>query len=85
MPRLYEAEGRTVPQEDGRPWPPEGMVPASTNYIRRRLRDGDLTADRRAAKKPPTPASPAEPAAPAEAAAPTPAPADEPARKKGDK
>jgi hypothetical protein len=48
--RLIEAEGRTVPQLDGQPWPQGGINPAEIDaggfefarYIRNRLRDGDL-------------------------------------------
>lgn len=52
---LKQAEGRTVPQEDGKPWPEDGMDVAVTRYIRRRLRDGDLikaTRPKKAADKP---------------------------------
>jgi hypothetical protein len=42
------AEGRLVPQEDGRDWPRDAkgdlawLTIEPTRYIRRRLRDGDL-------------------------------------------
>lgn len=39
---MIAAEGRTVPQEDGQPWPSEGKVPEDTHYNRRRIADGDL-------------------------------------------
>ncbi|WP_084174696.1 DUF2635 domain-containing protein [Afifella pfennigii] len=46
--KLVPARGRSVPMEDGTPWPTDGKgrpapraVP-STSYYRRRLRDGDL-------------------------------------------
>lgn len=42
MMKLKLAEGRTVPMEDGRPWPAEGAFVKVTLYIRRRLQDGDL-------------------------------------------
>ncbi len=41
---LKPADGRTVPQPDGRPWPAEGMDADDTLYVRRRLADGDLVA-----------------------------------------
>jgi hypothetical protein len=52
------AEGRTVPLEDGRPWPTDNKgVPTwhdieESRYIRRRLRDGDLTEKPAPAAKP---------------------------------
>lgn len=45
---LVPAEGRTVPLEDGTPWPtdkkgrPVPLAPAPSRYIRRRVKDGDL-------------------------------------------
>ena len=39
---LVQGEGRTVLQEDGRPWPAEGIEDPDTLFTRRRLRDGDL-------------------------------------------
>lgn len=39
---LKQAEGRTVPQEDGKPWPEDGLETGMTAYVRRRLKDGDL-------------------------------------------
>ena len=39
---LKQAEGRTVPTEDGKLWPEDGMDVTVTRYVRRRLRDGDL-------------------------------------------
>lgn len=39
---LKPAEGRTVDQEDGSPWPLDGMDAPNTLFVRRRLRDGDL-------------------------------------------
>jgi len=41
---LIQAEGRTVPQEDGTPWPIDGMEDPETLYSRRRIADGDLIA-----------------------------------------
>jgi hypothetical protein len=41
---LAPAEGRKVPQEDGTPWPVEGMEDPETHYTRRRIADGDLIA-----------------------------------------
>ncbi len=57
MLTLKPAEGRTVPQEDGEPWPAGGLAVEPTAYIRRRLTDGDLIAaeprvDARAAERP---------------------------------
>ena len=39
---LKPAEGRTVDQLDGTPWPAEGMEADDSLFVRRRLRDGDL-------------------------------------------
>lgn len=39
---LIPGEGRTVRQEDGSPWPAEGLPDPDTLFSRRRLRDGDL-------------------------------------------
>lgn len=44
---VIPAEGRIVPQEDGRDWPsvdgrPVALDVEATMYIRRRLADGDL-------------------------------------------
>lgn len=39
---LKAAEGRLVHQEDGKPWPVEGMAAPSTLFVRRRIADGDL-------------------------------------------
>jgi len=39
---LKAAEGRTVDQEDGSPWPADGMTAPDTLFVRRRVRDGDL-------------------------------------------
>lgn len=39
---LIAAEGRSVPQEDGQPWPKEGLEDPGTLYTRRRFADGDL-------------------------------------------
>lgn len=50
--KLYQAEGRTVPQEDGTPWPAEGLAVEHSRYIRRRLADGDLTEKSPAKPKP---------------------------------
>lgn len=36
------AEGCTVDQEDGRPWPAEGMDAPNTLFVRRRISCGDL-------------------------------------------
>lgn len=44
---LKPAEGCTVDQEDGRPWPAEGMDAPNTLFVRRRIACGDLVeADR---------------------------------------
>ncbi len=51
---LKQGEGRTVAQENGQPWPAEGMEVEETLYIRRRIRDEDLVPAER-------PAPPAEP------------------------
>ncbi|MBB3963486.1 DUF2635 domain-containing protein [Rhizobium metallidurans] len=42
MKFLKPAEGRTVDQPDGTPWPPEGMEAPDTLFVRRRIADGDL-------------------------------------------
>lgn len=49
---LKPAPGRSVDQPDTlQPWPAEGMETASTLFVRRRLKDGDLVeAERPAAK-----------------------------------
>ncbi|MFN3362725.1 MAG: DUF2635 domain-containing protein [Allorhizobium sp.] len=39
---LAPAKHRRVPQEDGTPWPTEGMEDPDTLYTRRRVADGDL-------------------------------------------
>ncbi|QRF50005.1 DUF2635 domain-containing protein [Rhizobium rosettiformans] len=39
---LAPAKDRLVPQEDGTPWPTEGMEDPDTLYTRRRVADGDL-------------------------------------------
>lgn len=39
---LAPVKDRLVPQEDGMPWPAEGMEDPDTLYSRRRLADGDL-------------------------------------------
>lgn len=39
---LKPAEGRTVDQPDGRQWPAEGMFAPNTQFVRRRIADGDL-------------------------------------------
>ena len=39
---LIVGEGRTVLQEDGRPWPTEGLPDPDTLFSRRRKADGDL-------------------------------------------
>lgn len=54
------AEGCTVDQEDGTPWPAEGMDAPNTLFNRRRIACGDLIE----AERPPEP----EPEAPAEIA-----------------
>lgn len=41
---LIAGEGRTVLQEDGQPWPQDGMEDPGTLYTRRRVADGDLVA-----------------------------------------
>ncbi|WP_018701401.1 hypothetical protein [Amorphus coralli] len=47
---LVPAEGRTVPLEDGSPWPtddkgrPIPFAAAPSRYVRRRVKDGDLVA-----------------------------------------
>lgn len=42
MKFLKPAEGRTVHQPDGAPWPADGMEAPSTLFVRRRIADGDL-------------------------------------------
>ncbi|RFB92051.1 hypothetical protein B5K08_15830 [Rhizobium leguminosarum bv. trifolii] len=39
---LKPAEGCTVDQEDGRPWPAVGMDAPNTLFVRRRIACGDL-------------------------------------------
>jgi hypothetical protein len=39
---LIQAQGRSVPQEDGSPWPDAGLPDPGTLYVRRRIKDGDL-------------------------------------------
>ncbi|SIQ23892.1 Protein of unknown function [Rhizobium sp. RU35A] len=39
---LKPAEGRTIDQETGEPWPIDGMDAPDTLFVRRRLIDGDL-------------------------------------------
>lgn len=39
---LIAAEGRTVFQPDGAPWPADGLPDPDTRFTRRRLADGDL-------------------------------------------
>lgn len=39
---LKPAEGRTVDQVDGTPWPAGGMDADDTLFVRRRIADGDL-------------------------------------------
>jgi hypothetical protein len=52
---LKPAEGRAVRrQEDGEPWPAEGDFTERTQFVRRRLKDGDLIE-----AQPPKPAKPA--------------------------
>lgn len=52
---LKPAEGRTVRrQEDGELWPAEGDFAERTQFVRRRLKDGDLIE-----AQPPKPAKPA--------------------------
>lgn len=53
---LKQGEGRTVRQENGQPWPAEGMEADDTIYIRRRIRDEDLVE----AERPAVPAQPIE-------------------------
>lgn len=57
---MMAAEGRTVLQEDGQPWPAEGKVPENTHYNRRRIADGDLVLKFEDASEPP-PARPSKP------------------------
>ena len=52
---LKPAEGRAVRREqDGAPWPAEGDFTERTQFVRRRLKDGDLVE-----ATPPKPAKPA--------------------------
>lgn len=52
---LKPAEGRAVRREqDGEPWPVEGDFTERTQFVRRRLKDGDLIE-----AQPPKPAKPA--------------------------
>ncbi|MGN6777573.1 DUF2635 domain-containing protein [Rhizobium sp.] len=53
---LKQAEGRTVPQQDGTAWPADGMDAEDTLYVRRRIADGDLV-------EVPAPSVPIEPPA----------------------
>lgn len=39
---LIAADGRTVRQPDGTPWPKDGLEDPGTLFTRRRLADGDL-------------------------------------------
>ncbi|MFC3074690.1 DUF2635 domain-containing protein [Shinella pollutisoli] len=39
---LKPGPGRTVLQEDGTPWPADGMEAPDTAFVRRRIRDEDL-------------------------------------------
>lgn len=48
---LIAAEGRTVHQADGAPWPKEGLEDPGTLFTRRRLADGDLIVKPKAASK----------------------------------
>lgn len=48
---LIAAEGRTVKQADGAPWPEDGLEDPGTLFTRRRLADGDLIVKPRAASR----------------------------------
>lgn len=39
---LKPGEDRTVLQEDGTPWPADGMDAPNTAFVRRRMADNDL-------------------------------------------
>lgn len=57
---LIAAEGRTVRQGDGTPWPKDGLEDPGTLFTRRRLADGDLIVKpRTASKKTPEGSAPA--------------------------
>ncbi|ANM05230.1 hypothetical protein AMC78_CH03161 [Rhizobium phaseoli] len=47
------AEGCTVDQEDGRPWPAEGMDAPNTLFVRRRIACGDLVETEKPTEVPP--------------------------------
>lgn len=47
---LKQAEGRKVPQENGNPWPEDGLEVEVTAYIRRRIKDEDLVASKKPSK-----------------------------------
>jgi hypothetical protein len=49
---LKPAQGRTVDQEDGTPWPADGMDAPNTLFVRRRIADGDLIEAQPAAIEP---------------------------------
>lgn len=53
MPFLKPGEGRTMFQQDGQPWPAEGMDAPDTLFVRRRLRDLDLVEAELPAEEPP--------------------------------
>ncbi|MCD2176444.1 DUF2635 domain-containing protein [Rhizobium sp. C1] len=57
---LKQGEGRTVRQENGQPWPAEGMEAEDTLYIRRRIRDEDLVPADRPTEPAPSIEEPAE-------------------------
>lgn len=48
---LIAAQGCTVHQADGTPWPKEGLEDPGTLFTRRRLADGDLIVKPRATSK----------------------------------
>mgnify|MGYP003678657910 CR=1 FL=1 len=64
--KFIPAEGRTVPLEDGTPWPlddkgrPAPLVPAPSRYVRRRIKDGDLVPAGKAAAPASSEPEPAE-------------------------
>jgi hypothetical protein len=58
---LKPAEGCTVDQEDGTPWPADGMDAPNTLFVRRRIACGDLIETERPVVAPADPEGEAEP------------------------
>ncbi|PDT05703.1 hypothetical protein CO666_03615 [Rhizobium chutanense] len=58
---LKPAEGMTVDQEDGRPWPANGMDAPNTLFVRRRIACGDLVEAERPVVVPADPEPEVEP------------------------